>query len=162
MGADIAHTPGEAGARGIRPPGGLLVAPGLHGLHQPVLRVFDHHLANLAQLAGADHLARLADGGIARVGVRERKQPRAGFDETNQLLALGDRQREGLVTDDVNAGLEKSPRHGTVQVVRSRDDDKVDAVVAAGAFGGGHLHVRGVSALEQPGCRALTGDTGIG
>ena len=103
MSTDVAHATTEAGPCRIGSPGGLPVAAALQGLHQPVLGVFDHDLANLAQLPATHHLTRLAYGGIARVVVREREQRRAGCNEANQLFPLGERQREGFVTDDMNA-----------------------------------------------------------
>ena len=58
MRADIADTAAQAGARGIRAPLGLLVAALLDWLHQPVLLIFDQYLAQRADGAGANQLAR--------------------------------------------------------------------------------------------------------
>jgi len=69
----------------------------------------DHDLSNLAQLPATHHVTRLAHRGVARVVVCERKQRRAGLNEANQLFPLGDRQREGFVTDDMNACREERP-----------------------------------------------------
>src|SRR5438045_150756 len=60
---DVAHATTEAGPCRIGSPGGLPVAAALQRLHQPVLGVFDHDLATLAQLPATHHLTRLAYGG---------------------------------------------------------------------------------------------------
>src|SRR5215472_7949288 len=65
--ADVADATALPRARRIGPPGSLLVALRLPRFHQPVLAVLDHHLAQLAELPGAHHLARLAHRGVAGV-----------------------------------------------------------------------------------------------
>ena len=48
--------------------------------------------------------------------------------ELNQLRRFGERRRQRLVADDVDSSFEKRFRDGEVKVVRSDDDDRLDAV----------------------------------
>src|SRR5579862_6644166 len=74
--SDIADT--AAGTRALRvgTPLGLTVARSLERRHEPILLVFDEHLAELAQSTRAYQLARLPYERIAAVVVSQRKQRR--------------------------------------------------------------------------------------
>ena len=119
---------------GIGAPVGLLLAGLLERLGQPVLRVLDLHDADLAELAGAHHLARLPHHRVAGVVVRHGEdEPGLARRSVGELPRLLQRRRQRLVADDVDAGLEEGRGGRRVHVVRRDDRHRLDAVLAGGA-----------------------------
>ena len=107
MRADVAERPAGARALRIDAPLGLLVAALLGRPGQPVLRIFDLHQAELAEIAALDHLAHPAHQRIAGVIVGEREDAARLLDRRLHPLGFGERHRQRLVADDVDARLEE-------------------------------------------------------
>ena len=121
--ADVTHRAQLPGPFGLEPP----VPVG--GLGEPVLEVATVHVPDVADLAGADALARLLHERVeADVEVRAVHETgrRREFDE---LRRLGGGHRERLLADDVLPGRECLLHLRMVKVVRRRQVDDVDAVV---------------------------------
>ena len=106
MRADVAERAAGAGALRIGAPLGLLLAGGLGRVGQPVLRVLDLHEADLAELAVLHHLARVAHHRIAGVVVRQGEDAARLLDRACSFFASAS-ERQRLVADDVDAGLEE-------------------------------------------------------
>ena len=92
---------------GIDAPFGLFVAGGLGRLRQPVLGIFDLDQPDFAEIARLDHFARAPHQGIAGVIMRDRENQAGLVGGRLEFLRLGERSRQRLVADDVNAGLQK-------------------------------------------------------
>ena len=128
--ADVGEAGGCAGARRIGAPLGLLLAVGVDRLGQPILDVARVNDPDVADLARGDHLARLADHRIAGVVERDREDETGRARERNQFLRLGDRGRERLVADDVDARFQEGLGDGIMEMVRGDDHHGFDAVRA--------------------------------
>ena len=113
---------------------------------EPVLRVLDLDEAELAEFAGGDHFARLANDGIAGVVVRQAEDESGFFDELRKSLRVFDGGGERLVADYVDAGVEEGFRGGKVEMIRRDDGDGVDTIGAL-CFGGRHFGEAGVGAV---------------
>ena len=126
---------------------------------QPPLRVFDDHLADLAQPAGTDNLTRLFDQRIPRVIVRQAVEQSGAFKQRTQFRRLGKIEGRGLVRDDVEAMFQRRLGRGEVQMVRGDDGDEVHAPVGRQrGFSGHHFLERAVATFrrkEQVGTRIL-------
>ena len=107
VGADVA----ERSRRGRCAPGRcasrLLLAGVLKRRGEPVLRIFDLDHAELAELAGGDHLARLPDHRIAGVVVGQAEDSPVRSDRLARGQRVVERGGERLVADDVDAGFEE-------------------------------------------------------
>ncbi len=117
---DVADGPERAALVGLEPP----VPVGVE--EQPVLEVVAGHEADVAELAGGDHLA---DVLVERVepdvevhGVHEAALRR----DLDKLRRLGGRHRQRLLADDVPAGGQDLLRLGDVEVVGRGDVDDLD------------------------------------
>ena len=130
MGADVAQRTTRTGLRRVHAPGGLLLACGFQRGAQPVLHVLGVYQTNISQIARRHHGPGLAGHGVAAVVVGQRKQAVAGAHAGHQRLRVGQRRGQRLVANHVDARLQKSLRHGRVQVVGRDDGDRVDAVGA--------------------------------
>ena len=126
------------GARRVRAPLRLLLAFGVDRLGQPVLDVARVNDPDVADLARGDHLARLPDHRIAGIVERDREHETGCAGEFDQFLRLGERGRQRLVADDVDARFEECFGDGIVQVVGGHDRHGFDAV-RPGRFPRGHL-----------------------
>ena len=100
------------------------------------------------EFAGRDHLARLPHHGVAGVVEGDEEAPALRVGQRHQRLGLRKRDRQRLVADHVDAGLEERRRDRRVQVVRRDDDDRLDAV-GPGRLGAGHLAPVGIGALGR-------------
>ena len=100
-------------------------------MRQPVLRVFDLHEPDLANVPPRDHRARLTDQRIAGVVMGQDKERVCLFGGGGQLLCLGHRGGQRLVADDVDAALEELDRRGGVHVVRRDDGHRLNPVLSA-------------------------------
>ena len=69
--------------------------------------------------------------------------------ELDQLRRFGECRRQRLVADDVDSGFEKRLRDGEVKVVRSDDDDRLDAVGTRGLTGRHFAIVRVATVCRQ-------------
>ena len=128
MRADVAERPAGPRALGIDPPLGLLVAGRLGRAGQPVLRIFDLDEADLAEFAVPHHLAHAAHQRIAGVVVGEGEDAARIVDRVLHLLGFGERHRQRLVADHMNAGFEEGVGRAGVDVVRRDDRDRLDPV----------------------------------
>ena len=153
MGTDIAQRSTRTGLRRIHAPSGLLLACGFQRGAQPVLHVLGVYQPDLAQIARRHHSPGLARHGVAAVVVGQRKQAVAGAHAGHQRLRVGQRGGQRLVANHVDSGLQKSLRHGRVQVVGGDDGDRVDAV---GPF---RLRLRHGAVIAV---RAVEGDMQLG
>ena len=101
-----------------------------------------------AEFAGRHHLARLPDHGVA--GVVERHDEPAVFRarQRHQRLGLGQRRRQRLVADHVDAGFEERGGDRRVQMVGRDDNDGFDAVGPRG-FRLRHRAIVGIAALRR-------------
>ena len=148
MGADVAEAAGHTALRGIGSPGGLLLPFALEPRPQPALDVFGPDRLDVAELPGQDHLAGLPHERVAGVVVGDHEHRRRGGDKRRELLRLGERQRERLVTDDMKARRECGLGHGKVHVVRRGDGHKVDPLsLWQGSLGVEHLLVGAIAAV---------------
>ena len=127
--ADVADAAGGAAPLRVGAPGGLLLPARFEPRGEPALRIFDDDLADLAELAGGDHLARLLHERVAGVVVGEAVEQAGLFHELAELLRLGEIEGRGLVAEDVEAVFERHLRRRKVHVVRRDDDDEVHALV---------------------------------
>ena len=130
--ADVADAAADPRALRVGAPHGLLVAVFLDGVSQPVLVVFHLHFAQLSQPPGANEVAGLANHRVPGINLGQRQQPAAALQDAGDVLGVRQGIGQGLVANDVNAGLEKRARHGGVQVVGRRHDGEIDAVGDAG------------------------------
>ena len=130
MGADVAERPARARALRIGAPLGLLVAGRLGRPGQPVLRIFDLHEPDHAEIAALDHLAHPPHQRIAGVIVGQREDAARLLDRGLDPLRLGERNRQRLVADDVEARLEEGDRRPGMHVVRGDDRNRLDPVGA--------------------------------
>ena len=146
--ADVAERAGGAALRGVGAPRGLFLAGVFERRGEPVLRVFDLHEAELAEFAGGDHFASLANDGIAGVVMREAENFAGFFDELRESFGVFDGGGERLVADDVEAGFEEGFRGAEVEMIRRDDGDDVDAIGAPG-FGGSHFGEAAVGAVGR-------------
>jgi len=96
---------------------------------KPALDVKGADGVDLAELAGEDHLAGLANERVAGVVVRDAEDDAGLVDDLRQLLRLGEIERQRLVADDIEARLGDRLRDLEVRVVRRRDRDEVDSLV---------------------------------
>src|SRR5206468_2938025 len=87
--ADVADAAGGAAALRVGTPGRLLLAGGFETRGQPALRVLDHDLANLAEFASSNHVARFFDERITGVIVRETVELAGLLDDGGEFLRLG-------------------------------------------------------------------------
>ena len=159
MRADVAQAARRAALLRVRAPRRLLLAGALEIRSQPALRVFDDHLADIAQHAPADQLARLLDHRIAGVIVREDEDFLRLLDDLPQLERLLEIERDRLVEDHIEPRLEEQLGGGKVPVVRSDNDHEIQAPIPAQlCLGCGHFLVAAVGALgrdEEVGRRRL-------
>ncbi len=128
MRADVADGAGRAAARGVGAPVGLLVAGALELAREPALVVFHDHLAQRAELARADHRARLPHHGVAGVVVGDAEDRALCRHAGDQRIGLLARVDQRLVAHHVEAGLDEGPRHRVVHMVGRDDRDEVDAL----------------------------------
>ena len=126
VGADVGHASGDAGLLGIDAPGGLLAGVGGGEPAQGVLHV---DLPDLAQGAAGDQLSGLADHRVAGVVVEEAEHPAGLLHQRLQRERLGGVHGEGLLADDVEAGLQECLGDLVVAEVRRADGDEIDALV---------------------------------
>jgi len=138
VGADVAEAAAGARTRRIDPPAGLFVPGVLQLARQPVLDVLRLDDADGAQFAGGHHLARLPHQRIARVVVREAEDEAAAPHGLHQVERILHGRGHRLVTDHVDAPVEKGAGDGVVTVVRGDDADDLDAVGPL-CFGRRHL-----------------------
>ena len=89
MCTDITHAARDPRSCGISAPLRLLIATAFLWLHQPVLDIFHQHFANGTKLAMLDQMASLVHGGIASIGVGQRKHELLLLDQLHQRLCLG-------------------------------------------------------------------------
>ena len=125
--ADVAQHQRGTQARGVEVP----VALALVRFHQrcPLrLDVFQPDLADRAQHARADHLARLADHGVGAVVVGQAEDQSARLDPLEQGQRIGEAGRQRLFADHVEAGVERCERDRHVAVVRGHDRHRLDRV----------------------------------
>ena len=100
----------------------------------------------MPELARRDHLARLPDHGVAGVVERHDELALPRPRQRHQRLGLGERRRQRLVADHVDAGFEEGGGDRRVQMVGRDDDHGLDAV-GPGRFGARHLAVVGIAAV---------------
>ena len=127
--ADVPHRPCDARARRVGAPLGLLVAARLEAGREPPLAVLHDDLAQLAELAVRDHVARVPHERVARVVVGHAEDGALAAHELDQLARLRRGVHERLVADHVEARLDRGLGDRVVHVVRRHDDDEIDAVV---------------------------------
>ena len=128
VGADVAERPAGARALRIGAPLGLLVAALLGRPGQPVLRIFDLHQPKDAEIAALDHLAHPAHQRIAGVIVGEGEEAARLLDRRLHPLGFGERHRQRLVADDVDARLQEGDGRPGVHVVGGDDRNRLDPV----------------------------------
>lgn len=151
MAADVAQGPRAHGA---------LVAPGHGGggVHAVVAPVAAVEVVDLAQVTLGDELGELGHGGVAAVGEAD------GGDDAGPLLgprhgAGGlERVRQGLLAQDVLAGLDEGLGDLAVQGVAHHDGDDVDVRV----LGHGAPVVHGPLVAVALGGVLGEGEVGIG
>ena len=131
MRADVANR-AAAGLGRVGAPGGLLVAAAFQRLGQPVLRVFGLHHADVAQPALQHHLPRHAHHRVGAVVVGDGEDQALLLRQRGELLRIGAGGGDGLVADDVDAGLQKRRGRRGVQVVGRDDGHGLDAVFTRG------------------------------
>ena len=128
MDADVGKHCRLAGARRVGAPLSLLLAVGVDRLGQPVLDIGGMYGDEPSELTVRHHFARLADHRVA--GVVERHEefapPRGG--QRDQRLRVGQRGRQRLVADHVDARLQEGRCDRRMQMVGRHDDDRLDAV----------------------------------
>ena len=128
MRADVAEAAGSAGLARIGPPACLLLFLLLQPSPQPALDVRRADRVDLSQLAGQDHVPRLAHEGVAGVVMRESENDAGSLDDPGQLLRLRQVERHRLVAHDVQAGFRRGLRQfGGVVGAFARDVDNDDA-----------------------------------
>ncbi len=81
-----------------------------------------------AEVGRADHLAHAAHQRIAGVVVGERKDAAGLLDRRLHAPRFRERDRQRLVADDVDSGLDKGDRRPGVHVIRTDDRDRLDPV----------------------------------
>ncbi len=126
--ADVAKAAAHSPARGIDAPLGLLLSRVFQFGRKPILHILDLHDADRAQLARRDHLARLPHHRIPGVVVRDPEDETGTPHGLHQVERVGDGGGHWLVTDDVDAAIEKCAGDGVVAVVRRDDAHDLDAV----------------------------------
>ena len=114
--------------RRIGAPCCLLLARLLERRGQPVLRVFDLHYPDRAQLAVGHHLASLPYQRIAGVVVGHGKEDAGTAHHLGQVASVFKSGGEWLVANDVNASFEKCFCRRVVQMVRCDDGHGVNAI----------------------------------
>ena len=120
--ADVAHRAGDARARRVGAPRGLLVPGRLEPRREPALAVLDDDLAQLAQLAARDHVARVPDERVAGVVVGDAEHGALARHERRPARSPARSSvHERLVAHDVEAGLDERLRDREVHVVRRHD-----------------------------------------
>ena len=127
--ADVAEC---ASARELRvgSPRGLLLAVTLDRVGEPALVVCGDDLADLAERARTDQLARLADHRVAGVVVRDGEDRARACRGGRERLCLCAGQHHRLVDDHVEPGLDERERGFEVCVVGRDDDDEVESIGA--------------------------------
>src|SRR5690606_330282 len=109
---------------------------------QPSLRILDDDLADVSQVAVSQHLASLLHHRIARIVVREGEDDVVAANETAELFGVLQLRGHRLVTDDVDASLDKSFRDRKMEEIWSHDGHEIDALVLrARSLSLGHLFV---------------------
>jgi hypothetical protein len=112
------------------------------------LDVLDVDLPDGAERATPDHRAGVADQRVAGVVEGDAEDPAARLHPGDQVLRVGERGRERLVADHVQAGLERVAGGRVVLGVRGHDRERVDAV-AARALAGDQLGVVAVGPVGR-------------
>ncbi len=133
--------------------GGVDAPVGVARRQQPVLQVGAVDAADVAELAGGDQLARVADDGVVAVDERDRDEAAGVGGVARELLGLGAVERDRLLADDVLAVLERELGQRRVQVVRRADVQHVD-VVGGRQLLGGRGGALGAELDERPARRA--------
>jgi hypothetical protein len=143
--------PAGAGALGIGAPGRLLLAGGLQARGQPALRVLDHDLADLAQLAGGHQVAGFLHQRVAGVVVGETVEQAGLLHQRGQLLRLGEVEGRGLVAQSTWNPLFSASFGGReMHVVGGDDGEEVHALVRRQlGLGRDHLLERPVATLGR-------------
>ena len=117
-------------------------------LRHPAQREFGLDDADGADPARFDLGPRLAHHGIAGIGVGDAEEAAAALYGLDQVAGLGQRRRQRLVANHVDAGLEERAGDRVVHIVRRDDGNDLDAVGALG-LRRRHLAVVGVDALGR-------------
>ena len=128
--SDVADHRGLPGDAGRRPPGGLLVPAHFQERRGPARGVLHLDQADRAQLARADHLARLPHQRIAGVAVGDGEHEPGPAREPQKIEGVLELSGERLVADDVDAKLEEGPRDRVMARVWRHDRHHLDAVLA--------------------------------
>ncbi len=129
--ACVPMSPTQPPRRSLRvgAPGGLLLAAGFEARGEPALRILDDHLADLAELAFLDHVARLLHQRIAGVIVRQPVDQAALLHDGGEFLRFLQVQRGGLVAQHMEAVFQRHLGRREVHVVRRDDGDEVHALI---------------------------------
>ncbi len=160
MGADVAEAAGGTALGRIGSPGCLLLPLALQPRPQPALDVFRADRLDLTQFAGEHHLAGLPHERVAGVVVGDGEDDVRLLDDDRQILSFFERERERLVADTMEAGLDGGLGHRKVHVVGGGDRDEVDPLVGGqGPFTVEHLLIGAVGAGEVD---VVIGGAGLG
>ena len=100
----------------------------LLGAHAPEVQSVRVQVQELAERPLVDQLAELEDGGVVLEHVADHQDPLPRLGEIDDLLRVGDRDRQGLLDQDVLAGVERVQRERGVRDGRRRDHDAGDVV----------------------------------
>ena len=127
--ADVANAAGGAAALGVSTPVGLFLAGGLKVCGQPALRILGDNLANLAQFACGDHVARLLHQLIAGVVVRQSiKKPRL-LDDLAKALRLLEIKRRRLIAEHVKTIFQCHLGRRVMHMVRRHDGHEIHPLI---------------------------------
>jgi hypothetical protein len=129
MGADVADAAGRTAALGVGAPGGLLLAGSLDSSGEPTLRVLDHNLADLPQLARVHQVASFFHQRVAGVVVGQSVQASGLLDDGCEFLGFSQIEGGRLVAQHVESGLQGGLGRGKVDVIRSNDGHEVNPLV---------------------------------
>ena len=127
MGADVAYGPRYPRAGRVGAPLGLLSPAFLHPASEPALVVLDNHLSDFAEQPLANHVPRLLDHGVSRVGVSHGEDDTAALHHLRQIFSLLGSVDHRLVEHDVEPRLCEGASDRMVHVVRRDDAHEVYA-----------------------------------
>jgi hypothetical protein len=133
VGADVADRAGQAAARRVRSPVGLLLSAGFEVRRKPALVVFDDDLAHGADRPARDHVAGFAHHGIARVVVRHAEDRAAALDDPHEFRRFFAGVNQRLVAHHVDARAGECACDRKMHVVGRDDGHEVDAVILSAA-----------------------------
>ncbi len=127
--ADVPDAAGGTASLRVRAPAGLFLAGQLQPSGEPALRVLDDDLANLAELAGGDHVTRFFHERVAGVIMGKAIEALAFFYELLERLGLPETEGGGLVAQHVEAVLHRHLGRRKMHVVRRDDGHEIHSIL---------------------------------